>query len=337
MSQFDDLHRKRARNVEPSSPHGARLTASQIIADEEEGSESEGYIDDDLESPNDDAAVGQGSGRTSSDRNRRKKSKPNAGSKPLDELDKGETDSMNFQMLVRNIVRLAICSQSSHQALSRKEVIQRAFPQGSSRSLFQPALEEANRQLQSVFGFQLVLVNPTNRTKEMAISQLRKQHTSNSSSSSSSNVPKYWVLKNSLRFEYCSDQRLVPDSMADTSFLGFLMLVVSLVAVSHGYLGELELKSHLDTLLSSETTPFQLDIDRSLNLLVRFGYLDRVKDDTHNQFVYYIGSRSDIEIGKQGLKSFISEFVQGTNLDEVLSGFTDEKLQTLPNTTENEN
>ncbi|EPX70965.1 Smc5-6 complex non-SMC subunit Nse3 [Schizosaccharomyces octosporus yFS286] len=335
MSQFDDLHRKRSRNEETSSSRGARLTASQIIADDEEGSESEGYIDDDLESPNDDPSIRQESGRTSSDRNRRKKSKPNAGSKALDELDKGETDSMNFQMLVRNIVRLAICSQSSHQALSRKEVIQRAFPQGSSRSLFQPALEEANHQLRTVFGFQLVLVNPSDRTKEMAISQLRKQHTSNSSSSS--NLPKYWVLKSSLSPEYCNDQRLVPDSIADTSFLGFLMLTVSLVAVSHGYLRELDLKSHLDTLLSSDTTPFQLDLDRSLNLLVRFGYLDRVKDDTHNQFVYYVGSRSDTEIGKQGLKAFLSEFVQGTNLDEVLSGFTDDKSENIPNTNESGN
>ncbi|EPY50611.1 Smc5-6 complex non-SMC subunit Nse3 [Schizosaccharomyces cryophilus OY26] len=334
MTQLDDLHRKRARNVEPSSSHGTRLTASQIIADEEEGSEGEQYIDDDLESPNEDAEFEQRSGRVSSDRSRRKKSKQSVGTKPLDGLEKDETDSMNFQMLVRNIVRLAICSQSSHQALSRKEVIQRAFLQGSSRSLFQPALEEANHQLQSVFGFQLVQVSPTNRRKEMAISQLRKQHASNASSSS--NIPKYWILKSSLRPEYSNDQRLVPDSLGDTSFLGFLMLVVSLVAVSHGFLGEMELKSYLENLLSSEITPFQLDLDRSLNLLVRFGYLDRVKDDTHNQSVYYVGSRSEVEIGKQGLKSFISEFVQGTNLDEVLPDFTSERSESLSNVTEND-
>ncbi|CAB39900.1 Smc5-6 complex non-SMC subunit Nse3 [Schizosaccharomyces pombe] len=285
-----------------------RPTASQIIADEE-ASDLDEY-EEDLEGSGNEDDFGPSMSRSSRGRKRRK-------GDPLELQsqfeERNETDAINFQLLVRNVVRYAICSQTSHNTITRKDIVQKAFPEGTSRNLFQSVFEEADRQLQLSFGFRLVAVTQSNRKKDMAVSQLRRPATSNANSS---NLHRYWVLRSTLPMELQKDSRLIVDSVLDTAYYGFLMTVIAFIAVSHCSVGHSELQSFLQELLTEEeTTPLHLDITRSLSLLVRQGYLDRVKDDTHNQFVYYIGSRAVTEISIEGLKSFVTEFFPDSDID----------------------
>ncbi|EEB08544.1 Smc5-6 complex non-SMC subunit Nse3 [Schizosaccharomyces japonicus yFS275] len=289
-----------------NSQRSRRLTASQIVADEDEsGSEYE--------------EVSHPPRRSQRLSNSNQQQRSDDSSDEYEPPVATQNREIDLNLMVKNTIRLAICSQASRQPLSRREIIQKAFLPNTPRQYFPKVIDLANRKLNSTFGMKLCEIVSNDLSKFMEVSQLRKTNTARASTT------KYWILRNELPDEY--QDFTVPRSPLENAQTAFLFITLSLIALSQGSLLESDLKAYLQSLLVLTHIPLRHDLDRTLVQLVRNGYLDRTKNDTHNQYNYLIGARASAEIGKSGMIKFISYFVPANEVEGIVAMNDDNSTQ----------
>jgi melanoma-associated antigen len=130
---------------------------------------------------------------------------------------------------------------------------------------------------------------------------------------------KSWVLMTTLP----SEIRALPDLLdgadeRDTTYQGFVTMIVSLIYLNAGVLQEgtfslvprLSLESlsrYLRYLSIEETTPL-MSTDALLTRMAKQGYIEKIRDMVTGEprFDYHLGPRGKIEVGKKGTMEFIS-------------------------------
>ena len=124
------------------------------------------------------------------------------------------------------------------------------------------------------------------------------------------------------------------DNEKDRTYQGFVTMIVSLIYLNAGVLQEgryrlgslLNLESlsrYLRYLSIEENTPL-MTTEKLLGLMVKQGYIEKVKDMVTGEprFDYHLGPRGKIEVGKKGTLEFISRVTpyRNSTLIEGLRG-----------------
>ncbi|KAI9852369.1 MAG: hypothetical protein M1838_000891 [Thelocarpon superellum] len=209
-----------------------------------------------------------------------------------------QVDGTGRQQMVKKMVRLALASEYARQPIRRVDVASKVLGQNSRQ--FKPVFQDAQTQLRSVFGMEMVEL-PIR--EKVTISQRRAAQRVDKASTTS----KAYILQSILPDKYRSDPRILPPPKIPTSeneatYNGLYTFLISVIYLSGGTIGEAKLERHLKRVNADQYTP----IDKTEKLLLRLckeGYLTRVKDSSGGEEVveYMVGPRGKLEVGIDGV------------------------------------
>ncbi|ORZ05519.1 MAGE family-domain-containing protein [Lobosporangium transversale] len=197
----------------------------------------------------------------------------------------------DFERLVKDVVRLAIFTSHSEQALKREDI---KNVLNDHTRLFDVVIQKAQERLRDVFGMEMVELSTKGRTKN-----------------ANEKGTKTYMLKNILPVDLITAD--VIDWGQELEDIGLLMVILSLIMVRQGAIYESALMSHFRRLLLLEdNSPFG-DIHKKLDILIRKRYLEKFKlehmDDSGEkvEMEYRWGARARIEVPEMNVVKFIQE------------------------------
>ncbi|KAG0314241.1 Melanoma-associated antigen D2, partial [Dissophora globulifera] len=197
----------------------------------------------------------------------------------------------DFERLVKDVVRLAVFTSHSDQALKRDDI--RTVVANHTR-LFDQVFEKAQERLRDVFGMELAELMTKGRSGQ-----------------SVEKGSKSYVLRNILPVELLDNNAVDWDSEVED--MGLLMVILSLIMVREGVIYESALMSHLRRLsLLEDNSPFG-DIQKKLDVMIKRRYLERNKlehmDESGEkvEMEYRWGARARIEFPESNVVKFIQE------------------------------
>ncbi|KAG0004836.1 Melanoma-associated antigen F1 [Entomortierella chlamydospora] len=197
----------------------------------------------------------------------------------------------DFERLVKDVVRLAIFTSHSEQALKRED-IKNVLSDHSK--LYDPVFQKAQERLRDIFGMELVELTTKGRSGQ-----------------ATEKGAKSYMLRNILPMELLSGG--VVNWEAELEDMGLLMVILSLIFVRQGAILESALMSHLRRLsLLEDNSPFG-DIQRKLEVLIKKRYLDKFKLDHMDEsgekaeVEYRWGARARVEVPEENVVKFIQE------------------------------
>ncbi|KAI1315052.1 hypothetical protein EDD11_001345 [Mortierella claussenii] len=197
----------------------------------------------------------------------------------------------DLERLVKDVVRLAIFTSHSDQALKRDDI---KGVLDDHAKLFDVVFQKAQERLRDVFGMELVEL----------ITRGRKGQTNEKGA-------KAYILKNILPAELLASD--VMDWTQDLEDAGLLMVILSLILVRQGSIYESALLSHMRRLsLLNDNSPFG-DFQKKLDVLIRKRYLEKNKlehmDESGEkaEMEYRWGARARAEVPEENIVKFIQE------------------------------
>ncbi|KAF9203288.1 Melanoma-associated antigen D2, partial [Haplosporangium sp. Z 27] len=180
----------------------------------------------------------------------------------------------DFERLVKDVVRLAIFTSHSEQALKRDDI---KNVLNDHSKLYDAVFLQAQTRLRDIFGMELVELTTKGRTGQAA------------------------------------EKGDVVDWEAELEDMGLLMVILSLILVRQGAIYESALMSHFRRLsLLEDNSPFG-EIQKKLEVLIKKRYLDKFKlehmDESGEkvEVEYRWGARSKIEVPEENIVKFIQE------------------------------
>ncbi|WEW55253.1 hypothetical protein PRK78_000682 [Emydomyces testavorans] len=231
----------------------------------------------------------------------------------------GATQILGVNPRVKKMVRLALASEYSRQAIRRNDISQKVLGEGSRQ--FKPVFAQAQKELRAVFGMQMV-EQPVK--EKLSISQRRAAQRAEKPSTSS----KTWTLVSTLPPAYRIPEILppskAPSSALESSYVALYTFIISLISLSGGCIAEQKLDRYLRRVNADSYTP----LDRTEKLLARLckeGYLVRNRDVDGGEEVieYLVGPRGKIEVGVGGVAGLVGE-VYGFGRVNAVQGGVDE-------------
>ena len=143
------------------------------------------------------------------------------------------------------------------------------------------------------------------------------QKTATSASSSKS-----YILTTILPVDY-RDPQILPPSITPTtyteaSYIGLYTVIVSLISLSGGTLGDTKLRRYLQRMEAGENTPIDT-LENTLRKMKKEGYLVEVKDNTGDEQItdWMVGPRGKVEVGNKGVQGIVRA-VYGDKADKNL-------------------
>ncbi|KAF9359630.1 Melanoma-associated antigen D2 [Mortierella sp. AD094] len=197
----------------------------------------------------------------------------------------------DLERLVKDVVRLAIFTSHSEQALKREDI---KNVLNDHSKLYDAVFQKAQERLRDIFGMELVELTTKGRSGQ-----------------TSEKGAKSYMLRNILPVELLSGD--VVDWEAELEDMGLLMVILSLILVRQGVILESVLMSHLRRLsLLEDSSPFG-DIQKKLEVLIKKRYLDKFKLDHMDEsgekaeVEYRWGARTRVEVPEENIVKFIQE------------------------------
>ena len=109
------------------------------------------------------------------------------------------------------------------------------------------------------------------------------------------------------------------EDMADVdgAYIGLYTMVISLILLSGGTLSEGKLDRFLKRMNASDTTPVDTT-EKVLARMAKDGYIVKIKDPQGGEETvdYMVGPRGKVEIGKDGVASFVRT-VYGNDVEDL--------------------
>ncbi|KAH3996183.1 hypothetical protein HBH98_116570 [Parastagonospora nodorum] len=226
------------------------------------------------------------------------------------------TGSGSLEQLSKGLVRYALSCEHSRKPIKRQDINEKVL--GSHTRLFKEVFSRANAELMDVFGMQMVELPKAER---VTMRQKRAANASNSQSTSSS----LWVLQTILPEQYRIPEIIGPSRPMPTdeinredSYVGLYTLAIALITISGGRIPEGKLDRSLRRMNADQTTPLGTK-DKTLALMVKDGYIVKLKDDTTDDAIdYIVGPRGKVEVGRDGFAKFVRAMYGQEGEDEEL-------------------
>lgn len=205
---------------------------------------------------------------------------------------------------VKKLIRLALACEYQRKPLRRADISDKVLPAHQSRQ-FKRVLADAQTQLQSVFGMELVELPAREK-----VTVREKRRAGGGSKPAAS-----WVLRSTLPGEF-HDPAIVGPPAAPTpaeegTYTAVYSVLVALIALSGGALPEAKLERYLRRLGMEDKTPVagHGKTEQLLKRMEREGYLVKVKEAAtagEEDVSWYVGPRGRKEVGDDGVRGLTS-------------------------------
>lgn len=204
----------------------------------------------------------------------------------------------DIQLMVKNFVRLALASEHTRTPIRREEISKKVFVNDHKRC-FKLIYDRTQLRLQHTFGMKLVELPAKDRTKNMTMTQQRRNaHHQASANPTTSNYKanRSWILQNILPPELKQiSQRQHMES--ERNYNAVVMIILIIVVMSDDQTcTENRVISILERLSWTPQTsagPF----DEVITKMTRQAYVERVKDDqsVDGSYNLFVGPRGKME------------------------------------------
>ncbi|EWC43445.1 hypothetical protein DRE_07586 [Drechslerella stenobrocha 248] len=246
---------------------------------------------------------------------------------------------------VGRLVRLALAHEYQRKPIRRQDITEKVLG-AQFKGDFKQIFDEAQAALQHVFGFSMAELPAT--TEKISLAQQRRQAAAEAQRGGAGDTTvksaaaaaaaakkkdaagsKSWQLVSTLPEAYRIPLLLAPQLPDDQAVLGLASALVTMVYLSGRSIGENLLRRHLRKFGVEERILVEGNresgrIDNILAKLVREGYLVKLKDDVvvgqEQTFTYVVGPRGKLEVGREGVLSYVSRVYSGVDGDAVDDG-----------------
>ena len=122
-----------------------------------------------------------------------------------------------------------------------------------------------------------------------------------------------WVLQTIVPEQYRVPEAIGPsrplekdENNTEAAYVGLYTMIIALIIIAGGRLNEGKLDRALRRLNANQTTPID-NTDKTLALIIKDGYIVRVKESTGSEETtdYIVGPRGKIEVGREGFADLI--------------------------------
>ncbi|KAF4552184.1 MAGE-like protein [Elsinoe fawcettii] len=277
--------------------------------------------------------------------------------------DEGATQGgSNHDLMVKNLVRLALACEYTRAPLRRSDINAKVL--GAHSRQFKVIFAAAQQQLKEIFGMEMAelplrdkvtakdrqaaamtaMAAEQKRAEALAKKKSGKKSQSETQASQSQATQKSnaWILRTILPEEYRTPDILSPPAgptvEAESQYTALCSFVVSLIMLSGGSLAESKLERYLTRVGINEMTPFTNSmannvLDKTEKLLKKMekdGFISRIIDNSSGDETveYIVGQRGKIEIGTAGVEGLVREVYGKADDPEDLKRRLQRSLQT---------
>ncbi|KAK0254010.1 hypothetical protein LTR91_010521 [Friedmanniomyces endolithicus] len=213
----------------------------------------------------------------------------------------------NAEQMVKKLVRLALACEYPRQPIRRQMIREKVL--GSAGRQFKPVFEQAQLQLRSVFGMEMVELP---EKEKVTLAQKRAAKTQ---SQSQSKTAQSYTLVSLLPAPFHDPAILPPSSVptqaTEAQYTSLYTLLVSLVALSGDELADTKMERYLRRLGLEDHTPIPgySKTELLLKRMEKEGYLVKVRESAGAQgeedVSWMVGPRGKIEVGEQGVRGLV--------------------------------
>ncbi|KAH8886869.1 MAGE-domain-containing protein [Thozetella sp. PMI_491] len=244
----------------------------------------------------------------------------------------GDEDSNPGQdltaQLVKKLVRYAMACEYARQPIRREGIREKVL--GPHSRLFKRVFDAAQKQLIQTFGMEM-REWPTKDKATLTATQRRKAISKSQNTQVQATTNAY-ILVSILPDKY-RDATVIPPSKVqspagESSYMGIVSMLISIITLSGGELSEPRLRRHLTRLNLNDMMPSLVPSDRNtpvekseavLQRMVKQGYLVRVVDKNAEEgetTTWYVGPRGKMEVGNEAIAGIVRT-VYGGSSDEL--------------------
>ncbi|ORY55659.1 MAGE family-domain-containing protein, partial [Pseudomassariella vexata] len=255
---------------------------------------------------------------------RRRQSRRDADSEDSEDSEQDEDGDVNMNggaaneeaQLVKKLVRYALACEYSRTSIKRDGIRDKVL--GNNARSFKRVFDGAQKQLQDVFGMEMVELP----VKEKRTLKEKQQATARKAKSQGATSSRQYILTSILPSAYKTNSIIAPSRTPSASeeagYVGFYTFVISIIALSGGELSDVKLRRHLTRMNAKDNLPFG-KTDDILTRMVKQAYVDKVveKNDAGEEptVSWCVGSRGRVEVPPQSIAGFAQE-VFGEQVDE---------------------
>lgn len=230
--------------------------------------------------------------------------------------------------MVKKLVRLALASEVNRRPTRRTDISEKVL--GNSPRAFKKVFEDANKQLQNIFG--MTMTELPQKEKVTTAQKRQAQRAGTQSQGQSANSNKSYVLTTTLAQAYRKPIVLppmkTPSLQLEAEYTGLCSWVVTIIMlstnkrVSENKMDSYFAKMNADTHVAGDRT------EKILKRMEKEGYITKIKerDGGGEETVdWVVGPRGKVEVGEAGVAGMVRE----------VYGAKDGELETLENQLDN--
>lgn len=146
--------------------------------------------------------------------------------------------------------------------------------------------------------------------------------TAAAASDSQSKSSGMWVLQTIVPERYRVPEAIGPSRPAEkaeddtaAAYVGLYTMVMALIIISGGRLPENKLDRSLRRMNANQSTPVDTT-DKTIALMIKDGYIAKVKENESDTVDYIVGPRGKVEMGREGFAELVRRIYGDSDEDE---------------------
>ncbi|KAL8393360.1 hypothetical protein RB595_003218 [Gaeumannomyces hyphopodioides] len=232
--------------------------------------------------------------------------------------ERGERDESTETQLVKKLVRYALACEYSRTPIRREGIREKVLgPHGRS---FKKVFEGAQKQLQVVFGMEMVEL-PVRDKSTLSVDEQRRVAKSQTKGTASSNT---YILVTTIPEPYRSAVIIPPSKIqssdAEAIHVGLYSLIITIITLNGGELSDHKLKRYLQRMNANVNTPLE-KTEAMLQRLIRQGYIvktvERNPQSDEDAITWHVGPRGKQEVTHEAIASIAREVYGAAANDEL--------------------
>ncbi|KAI1370707.1 MAGE-domain-containing protein [Hypoxylon crocopeplum] len=209
--------------------------------------------------------------------------------------------------LVKKLVRYALACEYARITIRRDGIRDKVL--GNNSRSFKRVFEDAQAQLQNVFGMEMLELP----VKEKRTLKEKQKANARKAASQSTTSSRQYILVSTLPREYKSQSIVAPSRIPSTpeeaAYVGFYTMIISLIVLNGGELSDTKLRRYLTRLNASQNLPMD-KTDNVLQKIARQGYVDKVvekSDGDEDAVTWCVGPRGRVEVPPESIAAIVTE------------------------------
>ncbi|KLU92057.1 hypothetical protein MAPG_11004 [Magnaporthiopsis poae ATCC 64411] len=229
-----------------------------------------------------------------------------------------ERDESTETQLVKKLVRYALACEYSRTPIRRDGIREKVLgPHGRS---FKKVFEGAQKQLQVVFGMQMVEL-PVRDKSTLSVEEQRRAAKSQTKGPASTNT---YILVTTIPEPYRSAVIIPPSKIhssdAEAIHIGLYTLIIGIITLNGGELSDHKLKRYLQRVNANINTPLE-KTEVMLQRLIRQGYVvktvERSPQNDEDAITWHVGPRGKQEVTHEAIAGMAREVYGAAANDDL--------------------